>query len=107
MEPDNPAFMDSMGWVLFKTGEYKEAISWLKKATQLETGDDATIWEHLGDCYGATKETTEAKKAWEKALELVRKENHPDEELIKRVEEKLKAQKPDAGKAKTESKDDP
>ena len=106
-EPDNAAYLDSMGWVLFKLGEHKEAITWLVKATKLETGNDATIWEHLGDCYAAIKETGDATKAWEKALELVNKENHPDEELIKRVEEKLKAQKSDVGKVKAESKDEP
>ncbi|NQV28102.1 MAG: tetratricopeptide repeat protein, partial [Rhodopirellula sp.] len=106
-EPENAAYLDSMGWVLFKLGEHQEAITWLVKATKLETGNDATIWEHLGDCYGASKETSDATKAWEKALELVREEKHPDQELIKRVEEKLKAQKSDVGKVKTESKDEP
>jgi tetratricopeptide (TPR) repeat protein len=106
-EPENAAYLDSLGWVLFKLGEHKEAITWLKKATKLETGNDATIWEHLGDCYGAIKETPDATKAWEKALELVKEESHPDAELIKRVEEKLKAQKSDVGKVKTESTDDP
>lgn len=106
-EPENAAYLDSMGWVLFKLGEHKEAITWLVKATKLETGNDATIWEHLGDCYGAIKETSDATKAWEKALELVKEESHPDQELIKRVEEKLKAQKSDVGKTKAESKDEP
>jgi len=106
-EPENAAYLDSLGWVLFKLGEHKEAITWLVKATQLETGNDATIWEHLGDCYGAIKETSDATKAWEKALELVKQESHPDEELIKRVEEKLKAQKSDVGQVKAESKDEP
>lgn len=106
-EPENAAYLDSMGWVLFKLGEYKEAISWLKKATQLETGNDATIWEHLADCYSANQESSEATKAWKKALELVNKENHPDEKLIRRVKEKLEAQKSDVGKVKPESTDDP
>jgi tetratricopeptide (TPR) repeat protein len=106
-EPENAAYLDSMGWVLFKLGEHKEAITWLVKATKLESGNDATIWEHLGDCYGAIKETSDATKAWEKALELVKEESHPDKELIKRVEEKLKAQKSDVGNVKTESKDEP
>ena len=32
-EPENAAYLDSLGWVLFKLGNYKEAISWLTKAT--------------------------------------------------------------------------
>jgi tetratricopeptide (TPR) repeat protein len=106
-EPENAAYLDSMGWVLFKLGEHKEAITWLKKATKLKTGNDATIWEHLGDCYGAIKETSDATKAWKKALELVNKESHPDAKLIRRVEEKLSAQESDVGNVKPESSDDP
>ena len=106
-EPENAAYLDSLGWVLFKLGKYKEAIGWLNKATDLETGNDATIWEHLGDCYNAIKDAGEAKKAWNKALELVKEDTHPDEELIKRVDEKLKTQKSDIGKVKPESTDDP
>ena len=107
LAPNDPAIIDSLGWVLFKLGKYKEAISWLNKATDLETGNDATIWEHLGDCYNAIKDAGAAKKAWNKALELVKEDTHPDEELIKRVDEKLKTQKSDIGKVKPESTDDP
>lgn len=106
-EPENAAYLDSMGWVLFKLGEVKEAITWLRKATEQETGDDATIWEHLGDCHIAIKENSDAVKAWDKAMKLANEEAHPDEELVKRLKEKLSAQKADAGKAKAESNDDP
>jgi len=106
-EPDNAAYLDSMGWVLFKLGEFKEAITWLRKATGLESGDDATIWEHLGDCHIAVKESAEAVKAWDKALKLASEEAHPDQELVKRIREKLEAQKTDADKTKAESSDDP
>jgi tetratricopeptide (TPR) repeat protein len=106
-EPENAAYLDSMGWVLFKLGEFKEAITWLKKATALKTGDDPTIWEHLGDCYNGIKETSEANKAWDKALKLLKEDAHPDKELLKRVEEKLKVKAADVGKVKTESTDEP
>ena len=106
-EPENAAYLDSMGWVLFKLGEFKEAITWLKKATALRTGDDPTIWEHLGDCYNAAKETSEANNAWDKALKLLKEDAHPDKELLKRVQEKLKVKEADVGKDKTESKKDP
>lgn len=106
-EPENAAYLDSMGWVLFKLGEFKEAITWLRKATALKTGDDPTIWEHLGDCYNGINETSEANKAWEKALKLVKEDARPDKELLKRVEEKLKVKEADVGKVKPESKDEP
>jgi tetratricopeptide (TPR) repeat protein len=32
IRPDDPAIMDSMGWILFRTGKLEEAESWLRKA---------------------------------------------------------------------------
>lgn len=106
-EPENAAFLDSMGWVLFKLGETKEAIEWLQKATKLENGDDATIWEHLGDCHVSLKETSDAKTAWDKALKLAKADTRQDQDLINRIEEKLAALKADKGTIKTETSKDP
>ena len=88
-EPENAAYLDSMGWVLFKLGETKEAIVHLKKASTLERGEDPTIWDHLGDCHQKLKEGDEAKKSWTKALELLNSEPKPDQDLLKQLQEKL------------------
>lgn len=106
-EPENAAYLDSLGWVLFKLGETKEAITWLEKATKQENGNDATIWEHLGDCHNAEKDAEEARKAWKKALELTAEETNPDKDLVKRLQEKLSIKDSDVGKVQPESKDDP
>ena len=37
-EPENSAYLDSMGWVLFKRGKLKEALEPLKKAAELHEG---------------------------------------------------------------------
>lgn len=88
-EPENAAYLDSMGWVLFKLGETKGAIVHLKKASTLERGDDPTIWDHLGDCHQKLDEADKAKKAWTKALDLLKAEPKPDKDLLKQVQEKL------------------
>ncbi|MFO7762537.1 MAG: tetratricopeptide repeat protein [Wenzhouxiangellaceae bacterium] len=36
LEPDNPAILDSMGWVLFKLGRAEEALPYLRRAVEAE-----------------------------------------------------------------------
>lgn len=46
LEPDSPVFLDTLGWVCFKLGNYKEALQFLEQA--LATGcSDPEIYEHL------------------------------------------------------------
>lgn len=106
-EPENAAYIDSMGWVLFKLGEVKDAVTWLKKATDDTDGDDPTIWDHLGDCHHKLKDIPEARRAWKRALELAGESPTPDDKLLKAIKEKLEIhEKKDTGN-ETESKDDP
>lgn len=88
-EPDNHAYLDSMGWVLYRLGEYAEARTYLEKATQAENGDDSTVYDHLGDVLDKLDLKAEAAVAWKKALELEQAKSRPDEELVKKVEAKL------------------
>jgi Tfp pilus assembly protein PilF len=68
LEPDNGAFLDSLGWALFKKGKMEEARKYLEKAAQ-KSGSDATILEHLGDVHLAMGNGEKARKAYEKAHE--------------------------------------
>lgn len=94
-EPDNAAYLDSMGWVLFKLGEIEKATEWLEKASNAENGSDPTIWEHLGDCQHRLKKLDEARKSWEKALELTKDDANPDQVLADRLKDKLEIKKPE------------
>src|SRR5206468_823794 len=80
-EPDNSAYLDSLGWVLFKRGKVKEALDPLEKAVTHPSGADATIHEHLGDVYFRLQQTAKAKAAWEKAEALGAKATPPDKRL--------------------------
>jgi Tfp pilus assembly protein PilF len=97
-EPGNPAYLDSMGWVLFKLKDYEKARDWLMKATALENGNDSTIWDHLGDCHRELNATDEARTAYTTALKLAREEKPQDEELIGKIKTKLDSLKPAAEK---------
>ena len=61
-EPDNMAYLDSMGWVLFKLERFQEAAGYLEKASKLPGGGDSTILDHLADCYHKLNKTKEANK---------------------------------------------
>ena len=46
IEPDNPAYLDSMAWVLYRMGKYKEAYEYQKKAIK-QTPDEKEMQKHL------------------------------------------------------------
>lgn len=66
-EPDNGAFLDTLGWILFKQGKAAEAVAPLKRALKKE-GESATILEHLGDALHAAGRDREAVPYWTRAL---------------------------------------
>jgi len=86
-EPENPAYRDSWGWALLRSGEVEMAVTQLRKAVELDrettrTEDDAgkadgIILEHLGDALLKAKNVTEAIQAWMLALPQL-EETDPD-----------------------------
>jgi len=90
-EPENGAYLDSMGWVLHKLGNQEEALKYLLKSSEKSTtSGDATIWDHVGDVYKAMNQMEEAKKYWTKALEMAKSAPKQNSELIGKIEAKLK-----------------
>lgn len=84
LEPDNPTYLDTRAWVLFRKGEYKEAKEMELKALELskenaEAKEMAEFYSHLGDILFMNHEPEEALEMWKKALE-----GTPDNELLKK-----------------------
>jgi Flp pilus assembly protein TadD len=79
--------MDSLGWVYFKSGKYHEALKVLLKAAET-VKDDPVVLEHLGDVYDKLGLREKARESWERSIEFHQKGE--DENLKKRVEEKIK-----------------
>lgn len=69
IEPNNGAFLDSYGWVLYRLGRLPEAEAEIRKALGV-LESDATIHDHLGDILAAQGRRDEALVHWRKALEL-------------------------------------
>jgi tetratricopeptide (TPR) repeat protein len=72
---DNAAYIDSLGWVLFRRGQLEAARTELEKAIALPDGDDPTIWDHLGDVYFRQGQMERARTTWQRARDLYRREN--------------------------------
>jgi tetratricopeptide (TPR) repeat protein len=92
-DADNAAFVDSLGWVLFRKGRLEEARTWLEKAVELSSGeDDPTVWDHLGDIFFRLRKTAEARRAWQKSLLLyeAEKQRGAEEQHYQELKGKLK-----------------
>ena len=87
---ENAAYLDSLGWVMFKQKKYKEALDYLKKAcADDDDGNHLEIWDHLADCYMALDQKKDAIAAWEKGLKM-EDISKRDAERRRKVTEKLK-----------------
>ncbi|MFM7149570.1 MAG: tetratricopeptide repeat protein [Gemmataceae bacterium] len=88
-DQDNAAYLDSLGWVLFKQGKLKEAREQLLLATGQREGQNIEIFDHLADIQMALGEKAEAIATWKKALEQVGSTKR-DQKKKAEVEKKLK-----------------
>jgi len=66
LQPDSPAIIDSMGWVLYRLGRLDEARSYLELA--LAQLDDPELIAHLGEVLWETGERDAAVALWERGL---------------------------------------
>lgn len=69
-DKDNAAYLDSLGWVLFKKKQYAEAKKVMLEAVKLEEAQNMEIQDHLADIHMALGEKAEAIAVWNKALEM-------------------------------------
>jgi len=65
--PNDGAIIDSLGWVMLRQGQVKEAVTTLERAVELEP-QDPSINGHLGDAYWAAGRKLEATYQWRRAL---------------------------------------
>jgi tetratricopeptide (TPR) repeat protein len=88
--PNDGAITDSLGWVMYRQGDAKEAVTTLERAVELEP-EDSTINGHLGDAYWAAGRKVEAQYQWRRALTL-----NPTADDAAKLEAKLNTGRPGA-----------
>jgi tetratricopeptide (TPR) repeat protein len=89
-DKDNAAYIDSLGWVLYKKKQYAEAKKHLLDATKEKDGQHVEILDHLADVYMALGEKNEAIAIWKKALDTD-PETKRDHKRMEEIRNKLKA----------------
>ena len=78
--PESAAYLDTMGWILFRIGNNTMALDYIKQSIEIEN-DNAIVLEHLGDVYKANNNISDAKIYWKKAFNI----NPENEELEKKL----------------------
>jgi tetratricopeptide (TPR) repeat protein len=66
-DPDNGAYLDSLGWAYFRRGNLAEAEKYLVAAVK-QLPDNSEIQEHLGDLFARQGRYADAIAAWTRAL---------------------------------------
>ncbi len=66
LAPEDPFILDSLGWVLHRLGQNKEALGFLQRSYELRP--DAEIAAHLGEVLWVLGRREEAQKVWATAL---------------------------------------
>jgi tetratricopeptide (TPR) repeat protein len=69
LRPKDGAIVDSMGWALYRLGDYHGAVRYLERAAELKP-EDPTINDHLGDAYWQVGRVEEAMFQWLRANAL-------------------------------------
>ncbi|HLW64621.1 MAG TPA: tetratricopeptide repeat protein [Gemmataceae bacterium] len=89
-DKDNAAYIDSLGWVLFKKKQYAEAKKYLLEATKEKDGQHVEILDHLADVHMALGEKDQAIATWKKALDTD-PDTKRDHKRMEEIRKKLKA----------------
>ncbi len=69
LDPHNGAYLDTLGWIYFRLGQYQNALKAIQSASNL-VPDDPTITEHLGDTWSALGNRALALKYWKESYLL-------------------------------------
>jgi len=68
-EPNNAAYLDTVGWIYFKMGKFEEAERFIAKAIAAG-GASATVYEYMGDIYFRLGQKDMAGQYWKQALNM-------------------------------------
>ena len=83
LRPEDGYITDSLGWVLYRMGQYNEAVPHLERAVEL-LPYDTTINDHLGDAYWRVGRKLEARFQWTRA-----RNNSDDTEMTAALDAKI------------------
>lgn len=68
LEPNNSAFLDSLGWVYYRLNQLEQAAEYLQKSLA-RSSRDPTVHDHMGDVYYSMSRLKDAVQHWERSLQ--------------------------------------
>ena len=80
-DPENGAYLDSLGWLSFRRGKFEQALAELLSAAQALKTDDPTVFLHIGDAYEKLQQLPQALDYWQRALKI----DPSDEKLAEKI----------------------
>jgi tetratricopeptide (TPR) repeat protein len=92
LRPNDGYIVDSLGWALFRMGDFEGAVKHLERAVELRPRDP-TINDHLGDAYWKVGRRIEAGFQWRRALA-----SDPEPDQIEAIRDKATRGMPNGGK---------
>jgi len=100
LDPGNGAYLDSLGWALFRLNRLDEAATELNKALA-KIGKDPTVHDHLAEVYAKQGKMKEAIQQWEASITEMKAASpaEQDAEELPKISKKL-----DAAKLKSQGK---
>ncbi|MFN7992151.1 MAG: tetratricopeptide repeat protein [Bryobacteraceae bacterium] len=75
LEPENGAYLDSQGWLLYRQNRLEDAEHTLVRAIA-KIGQDPTVHDHLGDVYFKQGKTKDAITQWQASLKEAEGDNN-------------------------------
>ena len=95
LRPNDGYIVDSLGWALYRLGDFAGATRELERAVELRP-EDPIINDHLGDAYWRVGRRQEARFQWRRSLSL-----NPEDDLLAVLRDKLESGLSEAAKPKT------
>lgn len=80
LDPQNGAYLDSLGWVYFRQNQLDKAEEKLRAALE-KIGSDPTVHDHLGDVLLKQGKVKDAITQWQASLNEIEKAPAPDDSV--------------------------
>lgn len=90
-EPNVAAYLDTLGWIYYRLGDYPQALLWLHKAADQMRVVRPEITDHLGDTLFRLRRTDEAAAWWRRGAEQLRDESNLEPVARRRLRARLEA----------------
>lgn len=90
IDPDNGAYLDSLGWFYHKKGDHEAALRELLRSLEVAAGrstdDDPVVFDHIADVYLALGKIPDALQYWQRALPMAKEDMKLSESINGKIE---------------------